>query len=62
MLYYHRNPQMLMAYLPERWQSNSKLALLFLDFGGFFLGCEDFARMLDHSFPACTFSCFCFLK
>ena len=24
-------------------------------FGGFFLACQDFWRMLDHSFPACTF-------
>ena len=23
--------------------------------GGFFLACEDFGRMLDHSFPACAF-------
>ena len=22
---------------------------------GFFLACEDFGRMFDHSFPACTF-------
>ena len=23
--------------------------------GGFFLACEDFGRMFDHSFPACAF-------
>ena len=28
--------------------------------GGFFLACEDFGRMFDHSFPACTFFSFFF--
>ena len=29
---------------------------------GSFLACEDFGRMFDHSFPACTFFSFFFLK
>ena len=28
--------------------------------GGFFLACEDFGRMFDHSFPARVFLVFCF--
>ena len=28
--------------------------------GGFFLACEDFARMFDNSFPACAFFFFFF--
>ena len=28
--------------------------------GGFFLACEDFGRMFDHSFPACAFFFFFF--
>ena len=28
--------------------------------GGFFLACEDFGRMFDHSFPACVFFWFFF--
>ena len=28
--------------------------------GGFILGCEDFRRMFDHSFPACAFLFFFF--
>ena len=27
--------------------------------GGFFLACEDFGRMFDHSFPARAFCCCC---
>ena len=30
--------------------------------GGFFYACEDFGRMFDHSFPACTFFFVLFLK
>ena len=31
-------------------------------FGGFFLACEEFWRMFDHSFPACALFFFFFFE
>ena len=40
--------------------NNDKLLVGAVLGGGFFLACEDFGRMFDHSFPVCTFFFFFF--
>ena len=41
--------------LTENQNTQNRLTLSALLRDGFFLSCEDFGRMFDYSFPACTF-------